>query len=90
MTASNPESVSNDALDSMNLGGDVAGGDAGDFTDFRRIRSFEIEQDDLPIDRTKSLDECEQPLYYFVPVHDGFHIIVGWEIVYLVEAQQLS
>ena len=45
----------------MDLRGHVARRDAGDLGDARGVGSFEIEEDDLPLDRIQLLDEFAQP-----------------------------
>src|SRR5216684_8801886 len=51
------ESAGEDLLDTMNLRGHVARRDAGDLGDSSGVGSFEIEQDDLPIEWIQLLDE---------------------------------
>src|SRR6476660_1740002 len=47
MAASLMKFAGQDVLDAVNLGGDVAGGKAGDLADLGRFHAFQIGKDDL-------------------------------------------
>ncbi len=60
MAASLMKFTGQDVLDAMNLGGDVAGGQAGDLTDLGGVQAFQIRKDDLAIEGFQTLYEREQ------------------------------
>src|SRR5712664_2082737 len=51
------EAAGENLLDAMDLRGHVARRDAGDLGDPRGVGAFEIEEDDLPLERIQLLDE---------------------------------
>src|ERR1039458_1557724 len=57
MAASLMEGAGQDALDAVNLGGDVARREAGDLADGRRVHALQIREDDLAIQRLQSVHQ---------------------------------
>ena len=66
-----------DRLDAMHFRGDVAGRDAGDLTNRRRVETFEIEEDDLPIEGPEAVNQPQQPVHGVALVDDGVRVLVG-------------
>src|SRR5579862_6894575 len=49
-------------LDPVNLGSDVAGGEASDFADLGGVQSLEIRQDHVTIERCELLNQAQQAI----------------------------
>jgi hypothetical protein len=49
-------------LDPVNLGGNVAGGQAGNLRDGGGVQAFEVGEDHVPVKRLQELDQSHQPV----------------------------
>src|SRR4051794_29245529 len=59
---SSTETAGQNLLDAMDLCGHVSRGDSCDLRNTRGVRPFEVENDDLPLDRFQLLDELAQTI----------------------------
>ena len=59
MLSSLMEALAEDLLDAMHFGCDVAGGEPGDVADRRGIQAFEVEENDLSIERRERMYQGE-------------------------------
>lgn len=62
------EAASEDVLDPADLGGDVGGRESGDLGDGGRVLIFEIEQDDLAVERAELVDQVHQAVQHHLAV----------------------
>src|SRR4051812_12920505 len=87
ITFSSTETAGKNLLDAMDLCGHVSRGNAGDLGDASCIRIFEIEEDDLPLDRIQLLDESAQPLQRLLMI-ERLGIVSNRQIVDVIETHQ--
>src|ERR1017187_5987467 len=86
MAASLMEGAGQDALDAVNLGGDVARRQAGDLTDGRRVHTLQIREDDLAIQRLQSVHQRKKAAERLLAA--GVRRRRAWHLVQLFQAEQ--
>src|SRR5258706_9809751 len=82
------EAAGENLLDAMDPGGHIARRDAGDLGDSRGVGSFEIEEDDLPLERIQLLNEFAEAAERLLKAERSLGITTGRQIVDVVEAHQ--
>src|ERR1035438_9917365 len=86
MAVSLMEGAGQDALDTVNLGGDVARRQAGDLADGRRIHALQIREDDLAIQRLQSVHQRKQAAERLLA--SGVRRRRAWHLVQLFQAEE--
>ena len=88
MTAPFMKAPAENLLDAMHLRGDVAGREASDVADGRGVHVFQIEQDDLSIERLERVDQAEDSLHGALAIGlDLIQAVVG-QRRHLIETDQ--
>src|SRR5450631_1119412 len=54
--------ASQHGLDAVNLCGDVAGREPGDFSDRCSVETFEVRENHVPVERLQSLNQMKEPI----------------------------